>query len=111
MSLTLSDPNQERKIRDLANLRKESPEKVLKDIVGQALSESRNGDAGDSRTVPHGFFDPPPSLEALSAAQGVEPLSDVNALSGDFWPEDETADDFIATVRKWRREGGNEHGQ
>jgi hypothetical protein len=27
-------------------------------------------------------------------------------LLADFWPEDETADEVVATVRQWRREGG-----
>lgn len=31
------------------------------------------------------------------------PLNDLDALRADFWPEDETADDFIAAVRDWRR--------
>lgn len=43
---------------------------------------------------------------ALAAEQGVRPLGNLNELAGDFWPEDESVDDFIAAVREWRREGG-----
>ena len=42
-------------------------------------------------------------LEALAAAQGVAPVDDPQKLLGTFWPEDETADDFLAAVRAWRR--------
>jgi hypothetical protein len=29
-------------------------------------------------------------------------------LIGDFWPDDESSDEFIATIRRWRREGPND---
>lgn len=53
----------------------------------------RNGAVKGNRTV-----------EALAAEQGVGPAEDFDKLLGDFWPEDETADEFIAAVRRWRRE-------
>ncbi|MHC4252674.1 MAG: hypothetical protein ACYS9X_26450 [Planctomycetota bacterium] len=45
------------------------------------------------------------SIEELAAEQGVKPITDLKLLRADFWPEDETADEFIAAVREWRREG------
>jgi hypothetical protein len=33
-----------------------------------------------------------------------QPVQRLESLWGDFWPEDESVDDFIATVRQWRRE-------
>jgi hypothetical protein len=45
-------------------------------------------------------------LAALARAQGVRPAKDWRKLRGDFWPEDETCDEFIAAIREWRREGG-----
>ncbi len=36
-----------------------------------------------------------------SATQAVHRLED---LWGDFWPEEESVDDFIHAVRRWRRE-------
>ena len=44
-------------------------------------------------------------LESLAAQQGVSAVSDFDSLLGDFWPEEESADQFIASVREWRREG------
>ena len=45
-------------------------------------------------------------LQELAEKQGVKPL-DFDALLAkpSFWPEDESIDDFIATVRNWRSEG------
>lgn len=34
----------------------------------------------------------------------TQPLQHLEDLWGDFWPEDESVDDFIATVHHWRHE-------
>lgn len=47
-------------------------------------------------------------LETLAAQQGVTPVTDTATLLGDFWPENENADDFVNTVRAWRREGNSQ---
>lgn len=41
-------------------------------------------------------------LEALAEEQGVSPVADAGDLVGDFWPEDESVDEFVAAVREWR---------
>jgi hypothetical protein len=51
------------------------------------------------------FFGDKTDLDILAAQQGVPAVSDFDSLLGDFWPEEECADQFIATVREWRREG------
>jgi len=45
-------------------------------------------------------------LKARQAQQrsGCEPVQRLEDLWGDFWPEDESVDDFISAVRRWRRE-------
>jgi hypothetical protein len=45
-------------------------------------------------------------MKARQAQQrsGCEPVQRVEDLWGDFWPEDESVDDFISAVRRWRRE-------
>ena len=40
----------------------------------------------------------------LAKQQGVTPIRDINELKGDFWPEDESIDDFLAWLRATRRE-------
>jgi hypothetical protein len=41
----------------------------------------------------------------LAAEQGVKPLQGIAELRGDFWPEDERTDDFLAWLRDVRRDG------
>ncbi len=53
--------------------------------------------------VEKSFFDTTIKLEELAENQGVRPVTDFTKLLGDFWPEDETADAFIAQVREWRK--------
>ena len=42
-------------------------------------------------------------LLALAEQQGVKPLR-FDELRGDFWPEDERTDDFLAWLHKTRQE-------
>jgi hypothetical protein len=51
----------------------------------------------------------PEELDALALSQGAPLAVRFEDLIGDFWPEDETADEFIATIRQWRREGTSGH--
>ncbi len=44
------------------------------------------------------------SIAELAETQQVLPMTSLDGLWGDFWPEDESVDDFIAAVRQWRRE-------
>jgi hypothetical protein len=44
-------------------------------------------------------------LQKLAAERGIRPLDfDVILSKADFWPEDESADDFIPAVEEWRRD-------
>jgi len=36
------------------------------------------------------------------AQQGTGPITDVSVLHGDFWPEEESIEEFVATYREWR---------
>ena len=45
-------------------------------------------------------------LLKLAEEQGVRPLDlDAVLAKADFWPEDESIDEFIATLAEWRSEG------
>jgi len=46
-----------------------------------------------------------PSFEELAARQGVTPIDDFETLLGEPSPEDESAEEFSASLREWRREG------
>ena len=43
-----------------------------------------------------------PSFEQLMAEQGTSPIADVSVLHGDFWPEEESIEEFLATLHEWR---------
>jgi hypothetical protein len=46
-------------------------------------------------------------VETLAKQQGVGPFNFARARQlGNFWPKDESIDEFIATVRQWRDEEG-----
>ena len=45
------------------------------------------------------------SFEELAAQQGVSPVDDFETLLGARSPEDESAEEFSASLREWRREG------
>ena len=42
-----------------------------------------------------------PSVEQLMAEQGTGPITDVSVLHGDFWPEEESIEDFLDTLHEW----------
>jgi hypothetical protein len=84
----------------------------LAEIDGE--DEERASTAPDRRpTLPlmSGFkfrTQPKRSWEELAAEQGVKPIASIDDLRADFWPEDESIDEFLAAVREWRRHGTKE---
>lgn len=57
--------------------------------------------------IPASRLDEParPSLQDLAAQQGVLPVEEFEALLGKPSPKDESAEEFAAKLREWRREG------
>jgi len=62
----------------------------------QAREQSRDDQAGPYSATGH------PSVGQLTAEQGTGPIADVRLLRGDFWPEEESIEDFLAKVQEWR---------
>ncbi len=62
---------------------------------------AKNQKSASERYVRQGH----PSIEELIREQGVRTVSDPRELLGDFWPENESVDTFIAAVREWRGHG------
>jgi hypothetical protein len=50
-------------------------------------------------------FDARPDLEVLAREQGVSAVENPEDLYGDFWPDDESVDDFLAARKRWREQG------
>jgi hypothetical protein len=75
-------------------------------------SEPRSKSLGERKGPPSvsgkEFFaeKPRPDVMDLAREQGVLPLSSFDDLLGDFWPEDESVDDFIDEIRALRRRDG-----
>jgi hypothetical protein len=46
-----------------------------------------------------------PSFEELAAQQGVTPIGDFETLLGEPVRDDESVEEFSASLREWRREG------
>jgi len=69
-----------------------------------------------AKTIPHKkkskpvpqpvmMIEPEVDFETLARQQKVTPIENPEELLGDFWPEDEDIEDFLATIKRWRREG------
>ena len=56
------------------------------------------------QTQPAMDFWEPQALEQVIQAQQTQPITDIASLRGSFWPEDESADDFIEYVYQQRRD-------
>jgi hypothetical protein len=41
-------------------------------------------------------------LDEIIAQQGKSAIADLSALHGDFWPEEESIEDFLAALHEWR---------
>jgi hypothetical protein len=84
---------------DLVQLLNELPDEDLPATL-QALRSRASIPAGSSSS----FFQVA-TLAELAAQQQVRPIDDPDRLRGDFWPENESIDDLLATLRSWRRDG------
>lgn len=81
---------------------------VKGDVVSMIIEDIEVMDTpstgGTEEEVSAAFFDAVSDLAALASEQGVEPIDDPDRLVADFWPIDESADEFLAAVDSWRSE-------
>ncbi len=56
----------------------------------------------DNSNDPRYNFDADPTLEEMIVQQGKGPVTNLDTLRGDFWPEEESIDDFLAALHEWR---------
>ena len=56
----------------------------------------------DKVNDPRYNFEANPSLDEIIAQQGKGLVADVSVLNGDFWPEEETVEEFLAALHEWR---------
>lgn len=48
------------------------------------------------------------SIEEIIQIQQAQPIQDISLLRADFWPEQETADDFIEYIYQQRKEDSSQ---
>jgi hypothetical protein len=56
----------------------------------------------DKSNDPRYDFDARLNIDELIAQQGKGPIRDPKILMGDFWPEDEPVEEFLAALHEWR---------
>jgi hypothetical protein len=95
------DPDRQRKIEKLAGSNGRSASDIAHDAIDAFYAAHAPACTGMSGL---GFYDNP-TLDQLAQAQGTQPVPDIHALRADFWPADETADDFLDARRSWREDG------
>jgi len=78
-------------------------------VISLKIADIEILDQDEEREEEAPLFEQQTDIEQLAVEQGVGPVTDFESLLGDFWPEDESADEFIAQVRAWRREDGAKH--
>jgi hypothetical protein len=70
-------------------------------IVGLVFVQSNTPRRQGGTSTP---FDARPDLEQLAREQGAPLAANFDNLLGDFWPDEESVDDFLAARERWRRE-------
>jgi hypothetical protein len=116
MTLTIElPPDQKRRLEEEAARRGQTPEEYALGAIAEKLSgpepEQRPLTPAEIRDAVPFYKDLPrrypEDLDAVAAAQGAPRRVRFEDLLGDFWPEDESTDDFL----KWLREGRKDrHG-
>ncbi len=81
---------------------------VLEEIIAEvkALPPAEQKRLREMLNAEANRFDPGQRIAQLVAEQGTRPLR-FEEMLGDFWPEEESTDDLLATLREWRSEGEN----
>jgi hypothetical protein len=72
----------------------------MESAAGLIYSEAEAAMEG-SNDPRHDFY-ANPTVDELIAQQRKEPIRDPRILLGDFWPEDEPIEEFLAALRQWR---------
>jgi hypothetical protein len=102
-SLTIDVPPElEMQLQDEARKRGQAVGDYARAVLEAGLAKARSSQESPWEGLPRRA---PEELDALALAQGAPLAVRFEDLIGDFWPEDETCDEFIATVREWRKEG------
>ena len=86
------------RVEDVLQLLRKLPPRDRLRVVVQALPELERDLSPEPAALDfwHGA-----DMSALAERQTIEPADNLDALSGG-WPEDESVEEFVATMREWR---------
>ncbi len=76
---------------------------VLPHNYSEKVESKKTGHRHYRQELPSPDFWQPQSIESIVASQQTQPISSLSTLKADFWPEDESADDFIEFVEQQRQ--------
>jgi hypothetical protein len=107
MALTIElSPEMERRLEQEAARRGQDTQNLARVLLEEKLTSLSTG---ASEAIEALFADlpqaTPEEVQAFLRAQGAKPIERFEDLLGDFWPEDESVDDFLEARRQWQKEG------
>ncbi len=82
----------------LESLAQETPSPEMYSALLERLEREDELTREDSRRRAHA------RAWELAKQQGVEPIRSIEELQGDFWPEEESVDEFLSLVRAIRQQ-------
>jgi hypothetical protein len=101
-------PEMERRLEEEAARRGQDAEGFARSVLEEKLASLPSE---GHRPIEALFADLPRAMseeiQAFLQAQGAKPVERFSDLLGDFWPEDESVDDFLEARRRWQLEGGS----
>lgn len=105
MKIDLS-PRHEKQVAALADKTGKPKAVIVAEILEGALfPHAPDAKAAQMSEPSVSFHDTTTDLDSLFRAQGVKPVARLEDLLGDFWPDDERVDDFLAARQDWGLEG------
>jgi predicted nucleic acid-binding protein len=107
MALTIElPPELERRLeKEAARLGREAGDFVrivLEERLASLPGEAPEVSPGLAGALPRAT---PEEVQAFLRAEGARPVERLEDLRGNFWPEDESVDEFLAARRRWQHEG------
>jgi hypothetical protein len=115
MTLTVElQPETMRHLQEAASARGQTVEGYVREVLERSLpftGASVDGDAARNELLAGIRRRTVEELAEMARGQGARPVERFDDLLGDFWPEDESVDEFIEARRCWQWEGVPDAGR
>ena len=107
MTLTIDlPPEMERRLEQEAARRGQNARDFARTVLEEKLASLTSGGPEDIEALfaklPRAT---PEEVQSFLRAQGARPVERFEDLLGDFWPENESVDDFLEARHRWQQEG------